>query len=95
MNVALRTVITPTASGQQLRVKFSNYYGKKPLVINRAKVALSDTGKTASGIDTLSMSTLKFAGKEIVTIPAGQEVYSDPILFNVVAGQDIAVFLLI
>ena len=25
LNVAMRTVITPTASGEQLRVKFSNY----------------------------------------------------------------------
>ncbi len=91
MNVAIRTVITPTASGEQLRVKFSNYYGKKPLIIDRAKVALSDTTETASGIDPLTMSTLKFSGKETVTIPAGQEIYSDPILFDVVAGQDIAV----
>ncbi len=91
INVAIRTVITPTASGDELRVKFSNYYGKNPLVINRAKVALSDTSETASGIDPFSMSTLKFSGKETVTIPAGQEIYSDPILFNVVAGQDIAV----
>lgn len=91
MNVAIRTVITPTASGEELRVKFSNYYGKEPLVINRSKVALSDTSETASGIDSFSMSTLKFSGKETVTIPAGQEIYSDPILFNVVAGQDIAV----
>ncbi len=91
MNVAIRTVIKPTASGDELRVKFSNYYGKKPLVINRSKVALSDTKDTASGIDPFSMSTLKFDGKETVTIPAGEEVYSDPILFDVVAGQDIAV----
>ncbi len=91
MNVAIRTVITPTASGEELRVKFSNFYGKEPLVINRSKVALSDTSETASGIDPFSMSTLKFSGKETVTIPAGQEIYSDPILFNVVAGQDIAV----
>ena len=37
-NVAIRTVITPAASGSEIRVKFSNAYGKDKteLVIDRA-----------------------------------------------------------
>ncbi len=90
-NVATRTVITPTASGTKVRVKFSNYYGKEDLIIDRANIAVSDTGKGASGIDKNTMVPLTFSSKYGVTIPAGQEVYSDEVLFNAVAGQDIAV----
>ena len=95
MNVAVRTVITPTASGDEIRIKFSNYYGKEPLVINRAKVALSDTSQTASGIDVLSLKPIIFSGDDKVTIPVGGEVYSDPIPLKVTAGEDIAVSLYI
>ena len=95
MNVAMRTVITPTASGDEIRIKFSNYYGKEPLVIDRAKVALSDTSETASGIDQFSMKPIIFSGDDKVTIPVGGEVYSDPIPLKVVAGEDIAISLYI
>ncbi len=90
-NVAARTVITPTASGTKIRVKFSNAYGKEPLVIDRATVAVSDTSKGASGIDTSTIVPLTFSSKYGVTIPAGQEIYSDVAIFNTQAGQDIAV----
>lgn len=90
-NVATRTIITPTASGTKLRVKFSNYYGKEPLIIDRANIALSDTGKGASGIDKNTITTLTFSSKQFVTIPAGQEVYSDEVFFTAEAGKNIAV----
>ena len=93
-NVAVRTVITPTASGSKIRVKFSNAYGDEPLVIDRANVALSDPSETASGINTATKKPLTFndaGGGYGVTIPAGKEIYSDEVPFDVQAGQDIAV----
>ncbi|MBQ7116743.1 MAG: Ig-like domain-containing protein [Clostridia bacterium] len=90
-NVAVRTVITPTASGTKIRVKFSNAYGKEDLVIDRANIAVSDTSKSASGIDLTTKKYISFNGYPGVTIPAGEEIYSDEVPFNVTAGQDIAV----
>ena len=88
-DLATRTVITPTASGTKIRVKFSNAYGKKDLVIDRATAAIS-TG--ASGIDAATMKVLTFnSGSFGVTIPAGEEVYSDAVSMNVKADQNIAV----
>ncbi|MBE6775511.1 MAG: hypothetical protein E7543_04900 [Ruminococcaceae bacterium] len=90
-DAAMRTVITPTASGTKIRVKFSNACGKETLVIDRANVAVSDTSKSASGIDTSTKKPLTFNGSYGVSIPAGQEVYSDAVPFDVEAGQNIAV----
>ncbi len=89
--VAVRTVITPTASGTHIRVKFSNYYGDEPLLIDGASIAVSDTSESDSGVADDSVKLLSFSGYPRVTIPAGQEVYSDPVAFDVKAGQNIAV----
>ncbi|MBQ7117731.1 MAG: Ig-like domain-containing protein, partial [Clostridia bacterium] len=89
--VVLRTVVTPTASGSEVKIKFSNAYGKKPLVIKRAKIALSDKSQTDSGIHTSTLMPVTFSGDDEVTIPVGQELYCDAIPFDVVAGEDIAV----
>ncbi len=90
-NVATRTIITPTASGSKVRIRFSNYYGKEDLIIDRANIALSDKTKGASGIDKTSVMPITFSGYSYVTVPAGKEVYSDEIPFSVTAEQDIAV----
>ena len=89
--VVIRSVLTPTASGSKVKIKFSNAYGKEPLVIKRAKLALSDKSETASGIHTSTLMPITFSGDDEVTIPAGQEFYSDPVPFDVVAGEDIVV----
>ncbi len=86
--VAVRTVVRPTASGEKMRVKFSNVYGKEPLVINRATVAVS-TGK--SYIDTSTTKYLTVDNSLTFEIPAGGEVYSDEIKFNTVQGEEIAI----
>ena len=41
--VTCRTIITPTASGSKIRIKFSNYYGEAPLTINSVTVAKAKT----------------------------------------------------
>ncbi len=87
-DITARTVITPTASGKSVRIKFSNLYGKKDLTIKAATLARS-TG--VSSVDKSSFATLTFSGKTSVTIPAGKEIYCDSVKFSVAAGEDIAV----
>lgn len=88
-NVTSRTVITPTASGTKLRLRFSNYYGDNEMKITRVTVSKSTDG---SKIDESSVKMVTFnEGQPFVTIPAGKEYLSDPVTFDVVAGEKIAV----
>lgn len=87
-NQTIRMIVHPHASGQQVRLRFSNFYGTKPLTLGEVKVALSGgENKTISG----TSSSVTFGGKESVTIPAGEEIFSDAISFNVVDEHDLAV----
>ncbi len=87
--VSARVVLTPTASGSKLRLKLSNKYGTNDLKINRVTVAKS-TGK--STIDTKTSTRVYYNGKNTnFVIPAGKEIYTDPIDFPVTAHEDIAV----
>ncbi|MEU4447051.1 LamG-like jellyroll fold domain-containing protein [Actinosynnema sp. NPDC050801] len=72
----LRTVLKPTVTGAQVRVKFANTVSSTPATIDAATVAAqSGTGATTTGTPV----PLKFGGAASVTIPAGGEVYSDPV----------------
>ena len=86
--ITTRSIITPTANGSKVRFLVSNRYGKEPLTINSMSVARSTTG---SKIDVNSASPVTFDGRFSVTIPAGQERYTDAINFSVSAMENIAV----
>ena len=86
-NITARTVITPTASGNQVRVRLSNHFGTDDLKIETCTVAKSVTG---SRIDESTLRFITFNGYPSVSIPAGAEVLSDPVEFNVVAQENIA-----
>ena len=86
-NITARTVITPTASGNQLRVRLSNHFGTGELKIETCTVAKSISG---SKIDTTTLRFITFNGYPSVSISAGDEVLSDPVEFRVVAQEDIA-----
>ncbi len=85
--ITARTVITPTASGNRLRVRLSNHFGDEPLTIDTVTVAKSLGG---SRIDTASLRFVTFDGSPSVTIPVGAEIYSDEVVFPVKAMEDIA-----
>ena len=87
-----RTVITPTASGSKVRLRFSNHYGDKELKLNSVTIAESkNPTKVASAIDVDSTAPVTFGGKKTVVIPVGEEVVSDPITFKVTALKNVAV----
>ena len=97
--VTCRTIITPTASGSKIRIKFSNYYGEAPLTINSVTVAKAKTESIVPDDATsdVLLNTMKVVtfngGSPSVTIPAGAEWYSDPINFKVEALENIAISL--
>lgn len=93
--VTARVVLNPTASGEKIRLKLSNYYGNKPLVIygmTVAKCVPEKNGVIKSQIDLNTLKMLTFNdGEPNVSVDAGDEKYTDELVFNVKANEPIAV----
>ena len=106
-NQTVRNIVHASVGGNTLRVRLSNAFGEKPLTFGGADVAIQgNTASTAqkasgayatlaNGAVTVSGTDreLTFDGKPSVTIPAGKDVYSDPVSLQVTPGQNLAVSL--
>jgi len=91
-NSVLRQVVHASLGGSQIRVQFSNLSGNGPVTVNAAHVALCKaTPAVDSTIDPGTDQALAFAGSASVTIPAGKEVWSDPLAFNLPALGNISI----
>lgn len=87
-NQTLRQVIRISTGGSGLRLKLSNRFGIEALVIDSVHVARN----IGCGlIDITSDTALTFGGLDRVTIPAGQESWSDVVAFEIDSGADLAV----
>jgi lysophospholipase L1-like esterase len=93
-NHTLRLNMFLKLSGTALRVKLTNRFSTRPLIIGSAHVALrrSSDGLT-SGPDVVAETdqALTFAGAKTLKIDAGKEIWSDPVELAVKQHQDIAV----
>lgn len=89
----VRQVIRTSTGGERIRVSFSNRYGKAPLVIGAARVAITfdEPSSAASPRQTVSGTPLTFSGQPNVTIAAGQAVTSDAAALPVAARQRLSV----
>lgn len=75
-NQTIRQTVRISVGGQRLRIRFTNEYGTKPLVIGAAVVALSDEkGNVQPG----SERHVLFSGQAGVSIPAAAPFLSDPV----------------
>lgn len=72
----LRQVARISLGGEKVRLVFSNAYGKMPLKIGSASVAVTDK---ASTVQTATLKTVTFNGKPSATIPPGAPLLSDPL----------------
>jgi lysophospholipase L1-like esterase len=74
--------------GSQIRLRFTNEYGTKPLTIGAASVGLA-----ASGLDVVprSLKVVTFGSRTSTTLPAGAPALSDPIPLSVGALTDLIV----
>ena len=76
LNQTVRQVVRVSAGGQRIRIRFTNEYGTKPLVIGAARVALADeSGSIQPGTE----HRVLFSGQSSVTLPAAAPLVSDPI----------------
>ncbi|MDY7230038.1 SGNH/GDSL hydrolase family protein [Hyalangium rubrum] len=89
-NQTIRQVLRTSAGGKEVRVRFSNVFGKAPLKIDGASIARAQSG---ASIAPASSTELKFNGQPSVSIPAGEELWSDPAALAVEAETDLAVSL--
>jgi lysophospholipase L1-like esterase len=79
-DVTLIQTVHLSAGGTQLRVRFTNEYGSKPLLIGGAKVAVGGVEKA-----------LTFGGKPTAIVPAGAPMISDPVSIMVAPRSDLTV----
>ncbi|WP_142384905.1 SGNH/GDSL hydrolase family protein [Bacillus thuringiensis] len=87
-NQTVRMIVHPHASGSEIRLRFSNIFGTKPLTFGKVNVALASNGpKTVLGSDY----QVTFSGELSITIPVGEEVFSDPIPFEFKEGENLTI----
>lgn len=76
----VRQVARVSVGGRRVRIVLSNAYGKLPLRIGAASVALAEHG---SAIQPDSLRRLTFAGQPAATVAPGAPLLSDPVTLSV------------
>ena len=89
-NVTIRQVVRVSLGGSRVRVRLTNEYGTRPVVVGAAHLALSAGGaRTAPGSDR----PLAFAGRREVVLLPGAPALSDPVDLEVPDRGDLALSL--
>jgi lysophospholipase L1-like esterase len=91
-NAVARQVVHASLGGGQIRIQYSNKEGKEPLTIKAAHVALCKATPNVDGsIDVATDKALAFGGAATVTIPAGMEMWSDAVTFDLPALGNVSI----
>ncbi|HEY4782904.1 MAG TPA: GDSL-type esterase/lipase family protein, partial [Chthoniobacterales bacterium] len=84
-NQTLRMIVKPDLWGNTIRLRFSNTWGTQPVTFGRITVGLqSFSGNVLPETNT----PVTFSGQPFVTIPVGQEIFSDPVFLRWVETGD-------
>ena len=86
----VRQFVRTTLGGDSVRIRLTNEYGERALVIGAAHIAVRDSG---TAVRVATDKAITFAGRTTVTLRPGAVMISDPIAFKVPALTDIAVSL--
>ncbi|NLT56430.1 MAG: SGNH/GDSL hydrolase family protein [Actinomycetales bacterium] len=87
----IRQVVHASLGGDTLRVRLTNEFGDRPLVVGEARIARHAEGAPSTDIVPGSDRRLTFSGRSSVTIPAGAPMLSDPVPLHLPAGVDLTV----
>jgi lysophospholipase L1-like esterase len=91
-DATLRQIVHLSLGGGQIRVHLSNRFGTVPFYVSAVHVA--EAASRASGaIQPETDKALTFSGRADVTIPAGAEYVSDPLVFSASPLSDLAITL--
>ncbi|MFE0631028.1 SGNH/GDSL hydrolase family protein [Streptomyces sp. NPDC058864] len=87
---SIRNVVHTSVGGTSARIHLSNLFGRTPLLVGRATVAVAAApGSPAAARGT--MRSLTFGGRTSVRIPAGGDLVSDPVQLAVPQAADLLV----
>jgi lysophospholipase L1-like esterase len=89
-NRTVRQIVHVSIGGTKVRIRLSNEFGIKPVLIGAASVALAGGG---SDIASGSLRPLTFGGSKSIILPPGAPALSDPVELSVAPLADIAVSL--
>ena len=84
----IRQIVRTTLGGERVRIRFTNEYGDRSLVIGAAQVAVRDTG---AAVRVGTGRAITFGGRSSVTLRRGAVVTSDPIDMTVPSLTDLAI----
>ncbi|GGS60277.1 SGNH/GDSL hydrolase family protein [Streptomyces cinerochromogenes] len=85
-----RLVVHTSSGGSDLRVRFTNAFGDRPLTLDGVHAGLRAQG---AALRPGSNRRLTFGGARTVTVPAGAVAWSDPLPGRVPAGTDLVISL--
>ena len=85
-DLTLRYPIRACFSGSKLRFHFSNLTGTEPVTITEAYVAKAAQSQVDAA-QFYAPTPVTFGGCSTTSIPAGEEILSDEIAFDVIAGE--------
>jgi lysophospholipase L1-like esterase len=88
-NQSVRMVTHLSQGGDALRIRVQNTFGTTPLTVDAATAALSDGGPALAG----PARAITFHGNGKVVVPAGGDVWSDPVRLATEPQDDVAVSL--
>ena len=81
----IRSIVKPDLWGNRMRIRFSNVFGDKPLTLDAVTAGLQEYGaNTLKG----TITRVTFGGGASVTIPTGQERWSDSIALSWIRDSD-------
>jgi len=84
-NQTFRSIVKPDLWGSRMRVRFSNVFGTQAVTFNEVTVGLQEY---SANIVRGTLRRVTFGGQTSVTIPAGQEIFSDGIRLSWVKDGD-------
>ncbi|WP_235978429.1 MULTISPECIES: SGNH/GDSL hydrolase family protein [Streptomyces] len=88
--MSIRNVVHTSIGGTAARVRLSNLFGTRPLVISHATIALASAPSSPTA-EPGTMHRLTFSGRTTVRIPAGRHVVSDAARLTVPPTADLLV----
>jgi lysophospholipase L1-like esterase len=86
----VRERVRVSIGGDRICIRLSNEHGAAPIRVGAVTVAAPTD---AAGVRAASVRTVRFGGRDSVTIPAGAPVLSDPVDFRVAYADEISVSL--
>lgn len=91
-DASLRQIVRMSAGGARIRIRISNAFGTRPLLVRGASIARPiRTGDVVVRPGTIA--PLRFGGRAEVSVPPGSDWLSDPVPMTVAAFDDLAVTL--